>query len=383
MYRQRFIAEASRILAESPDYEEALRSVARLAVREFADWCVVELVQTDGSVARVTIEHRGGAPRSSVDVANLQPERLELLRRLGLQACIRAPLVARGRVLGTITMFTEHARAFGPDDIALAEDLAHRAAIAIDNARLREEARRAVRSRDATLAIFSHDLRGPLSAIVMAAETQIALAAARPEGRRFLESAEICRRAAQHLSRLISDLTDMSRIEAGQLVVELSSQLPESLLRDVVDTLRPIAAEQCTFLSYAIVGEVGPIECDRARIVQVLSNLVMNAVKAGAPSIMLSAESRATEIVFAVEGTGPALSAADLPHVFDRDWRGQHGTDEGSGLGLPIAKGIVDAHGGHIEVSSVPGVGTTFSFTLPRQTSRECESQQSMRSACP
>jgi signal transduction histidine kinase len=374
MSRQRFISEASRILAESLDYEATLQSVARLAVCEFAEWCVVELVQADGSMARVAIEHKSGAPQSFVDVANLQPERLQLLRRLGLQACISAPLVARGRVLGTITLFSELGRAFGPDDVAMAEDLARRSAIAIDNARLHEEAQRALRSRDEMLAIISHDLRTPLSAIMMAAELQIAMAARAPGAEQFLESAETCRRAAQHLCRLIGDLTDMSHIDAGRLAVERRPHDTEQLLREVVDTLRPIAAERGTFLTLELIGELGNIECDRDRIIQVFSNLVMNAVNVGAPSVTLRAENAASGVAFCVEDTGPGLSTSELSQMFDRYWRGGSAHYRGTGLGLPIAKAIVDAHDSHLDVSSTPGVGTTFSFTLASETSRDDES---------
>jgi GAF domain-containing protein len=249
MQRQQFVLEASRILAASTDYEASLKSVARLAVPDIADWCVVDLVQDDGSPTRVAIEHRGcerqqlatelndqyapileaGArpeivlhtgrdddpervPQSFIEAAGVQPERLRLLRRLGLHAYICAPLIARGQVLGTITLFSGHGRAFGPEDLAMAEELARRSAMAVDNARLHAEAQRAIRSRDELLAMVGR-LRTPLSTIVTAAEDLMASAPASEEGRRLLDGADACRRVAQHIGRLIGDLTNDPRLE--------------------------------------------------------------------------------------------------------------------------------------------------------------------------
>lgn len=401
--RQRFLSEASRVLGESIDYEATLSAVARLAVPDIADWCVVDLLQDDGSIGRVAIAHKDPArrqlaedlqhhypamvdapigpgqvlrtgqtdyqrhiPESFVAAAAAQPERLRLLRCLGLNAYVCAPLIARDRLLGTITLFTEVGRTLASEDVTMAEDLARRAAVAIDHARLYEQAQRAVRSRDEMLAIVSHDLRTPLSAILMGAAVQIATAPATEEGRRMRQRAEVFQRAGQHMSRLISDLTDIGQIDAGRLAVERSAQDPELLMCEVVETLRSAALERGTRVRYEAVGELTSIECDRDRIVQVLSNMVSNAIKVGSPTVTVRAEAHPAEIVFAVSDTGPGISKEDLPHMFDRYCRGQTAKYKGTGLGLAISKGIIDAHGGRSWISSEVGVGTTFYFALPR-----------------
>jgi signal transduction histidine kinase len=282
-----------------------------------------------------------------------------------MNSYISAPLATRGRILGSITLFTEAGRVFGPDDAMMAEDLARRAATAIDNARLYEEARRAVRSRDDMLAVVTHDLRTPLSAIVTAAALQIAEASDDENGVRARQRAESIQRSAQHMNRLIRDLTDLGQIDAGRFTIERSSQDPSMLVRDVVEALEPVATRQNSSLQVQVRGAVPAISCDGDRIVQVLSNLVSNAIKVGARSITVSVEARADVVLFTVADTGPGIPPEDLPYMFDRYWRAKATNYKGSGLGLPISKGIVDAHGGRIWVESEVGVGSRFHVALP------------------
>jgi signal transduction histidine kinase len=401
--RQRFLLESSRILGESLEYETTLRAVARLAVPSVADWCVVDLLQRDGAIARVAIAHRDPArrelaellqqhyppmmhvplgpghvlrtgrtesqarvPKSFVRAAAAEPERLTLLQALGLHSYVCAPLRARGRLLGSITLFTERGRSLGRADVTMVEELAQRAATAIDNAILYDHAQRALQSRDEVLARVSHDLRTPLSAIMMGAAVQIATAPSTPEGRRTRQRAEVFQRSARHMCRLISDLTDFAHVETGRLALERQLHRPESLLREVVETLRPTASNEGARLELDTSGDLGLVDCDRDRIVQALSNLVSNAIKVGSPVITLRASIKDEDVMFAVQDTGPGIGEADLPHVFDRYWRGT-AIYRGTGLGLPIVKGIIDAHGGQCSVSSQVGVGTTVFFSLPRQ----------------
>jgi signal transduction histidine kinase len=400
--RQRFLAEASRVLAESMDYEATLKVVARLAVPDIADWCVVDVLQTDGSLARVAIEHkdpdrrtlarrlqdefppRADAPSGPTHVTRTgrmefethipdallrdiapEPERLRILSELGLQSYISVPLATRGRILGTITLFTETGRVFESDDAMMAEDLARRAATAIDNARLYEEARRAVRSRDDMLAIVTHDLRTPLAAIVTAAALEIAAARDDAVGETTRRRAESIQRSAQHMSRLIRDLSALGQMDAGRFAIERSPIDPAALVRDVVEALAPVAARHQSSLRAQILAPSPPLSCDGDRMVQVLSNLVSNAIAVGAPSITVSADARPAGVLFTVSDTGPGIEADDLPRMFDRYWRAASTSYKGTGLGLPIAKGIVDAHGGRIWVESEIGSGSTFRVLLP------------------
>ena len=400
--RQRFLAEASRVLAESLDYRGTLRTVARLAVPDIADWCVVDLMQDDGSLARVAIEHKDPArlalaqqlqdnfpPRrdaaigpsnvartgqtefathlseSTLREIGAEPERLSLLLRLGCNSYIGVPLNTRERLLGSISFFTDADRTFSADDVAMAEDLARRAATAIDNARLYDEAQRAVRARDDMLAIVTHDLRTPLSAIVTAAAMQIRMAPDDEAGRRVRHHAEAIQRSADHMARLIRDLTDIGQIHAGRFAIARKPQDVAALVRNVVETVQPLAAQRGSRIQMDVIGSGHTVECDGDRITQVLTNLMSNALKAGARSVAIRVEGHPREVLFAVADDGPGIPHENLPHIFDRYWRGQ-ASYKGTGLGLPISQSIVAAHGGRIWVDSQVGSGTTFYFTLPR-----------------
>ena len=401
--RQRFLAEASRLLAESMDYAATLKTVARLAVPSIADWCVVDLMQDDGQMARVAIEHRDparlalaqklqenfpprtGAPSGPAHVAQTgqteyeasvseslleeiapEAERRRLLAALGINSYISGVLNTRGRVLGTITFFTDTGRSLSSDDVTMAEDLAHRAATTIDNVRLYDQARRAVRVRDDMLAIVTHDLRTPLSAIVTAAAMQLATAPQDENGSKIRRWAESIQRAAEHMARLIRDLADIGQMDAGRFAIERKPTDVSALVREVVDTLQPAAAKRGSHLRAEINGTVPPVDADGDRIVQVLSNLVSNAINVEASEITVRLEPRPGEVLFTVSDTGPGIREEDLPHMFDRYWRGKTTDYQGTGLGLPISKQIVDAHRGRIWIESEVGVGSRFLFILPR-----------------
>ena len=401
--RQQFLADASRALAESLDYRATLQTVARLAVPAIVDWCVVDLRHEDGSLARVAVEHRDPArhalandfqerfpPRADAAVgpANVirtgrtefephvsesalrkmapEPERARLLAELGFNSYLSVPLQTRGRILGSITFFTEGGRSLAPEDVAMAEDLARRAATAIDNASLYDDAQRALHARENILAVVTHDLRTPLSAIVTASANQIAAAPATEEGARIRKRAETVQRAARHMTRLITDLTDLAHIDTGRLAIEAKPHDPAALARDVVEAMQPAASERGTVLRLDVAGTIPPIDCDGDRIVQVLSNLTANAIKVGSPTVTVRVEARPGDVLFTVSDTGPGISADEVPHMFDRYWRGPRSQYRGSGLGLPIARGIVVAHGGKIWITSEVGGGSRFYFTLPR-----------------
>ena len=401
--RLRFLAEVSRLLGESIDYERTLTTVARLAVPDIADWCVVDLLQPDGALARVAIEHRdpvrrqlasrlrerfpprAGATSGPANVTRTgrtefataiadsvlrqiapEPERLKLLSDLGMHSYISVPLRTRGRTLGSITFFTEAPRVFHDDDVLMAEDLARRAATAIDNARLYEDAMRAARGRDEMLAIVTHDLRTPLSAIMTAAALQLTASGDEACGR-VRARAETIQRSAQHMNRLLRDLTDLGQIAAGRFAIEPSSHDLTMLLRHVVDTLQPVAARQGSEIRMNAVATTIRACCDGDRVIQVLSNLASNAIKVGAPSVTIQVEARGPDVLFTVSDTGPGIAPEELPFMFDRYWRARAAHYKGTGLGLPICKGIIDSHGGRIWVHSQLGAGTQFFFTLPAE----------------
>jgi signal transduction histidine kinase len=396
--RARFLAEASRALAESLDYEGTLKTIARLAVSEIADWCDIDLLNADGQLGRVASEHRdvdlqhlverlrlhppqhdaiSGAPNvvrtcateyvalmseSLLEERESVPERLSLLRTLRLNSTVCTPLVARGRILGAITLSTSVGRQLTEDDVTMAEDLARRAAFAIDNARLYDEAQRAIRAREDILGIVTHDLRTPLSAVIAAASLLISTTA---EGSRVKQHAETIQRAAEHMSRLIGDLTDLHQIDAGRLAIHKTIENPSDVVKEAVEALEPVVVRRGGALHAEVAADPPRIPLDRDRVRQVLANLIGNANKVGATEISVGAAPRGTAVVFWVSDNGPGIPPEDLPQMFSRYFR-RRGTEyHGSGLGLPISDGIVRAHGGRMWIESAVGTGSTFYFSIP------------------
>jgi signal transduction histidine kinase len=169
------------------------------------------------------------------------------------------------------------------------------------------------------------------------------------------------------MNRLIGDLLDVSRIESGRLVVDPHPQSVEPLLAEAAEMLTPLAATRGLTFRAPVEAELPRVLADTSRVLQVISNLGGNAIKFTPPGgmVLLTAEHAGSEVRFAVTDTGPGIPEEQLPHIFSRFWQA-HGTDRrGIGLGLSIAQGIVEAHGGRIWVTSRLGEGTRFFFTIP------------------
>jgi signal transduction histidine kinase len=284
-------------------------------------------------------------------------------RALATCSAMVVPLSARGRTLGAITLVASRSdRRYGTEDLAMAEELGRRAGVAMDNARLYDEAQRAIRARDDVLAIVSHDLKNPLEAIYLSSAMLLRTGAA-PRLRRH---AETIQRSAARMDRLIRELLDLSSIEAGRLVVEPRPEPLDAVVEEALAGLSPLALERGIALAADTGGARDPVRCDRERILQVLSNLVGNALQftPRGGHVTVRATLAPAEARVEVRDDGPGIPPAQLRRVFDRYWKS--GSRRGSGLGLSIAKGLVEAHGGRIEVESSPGAGSTFRFTLPR-----------------
>jgi signal transduction histidine kinase len=254
-------------------------------------------------------------------------------------------------------------------DLLTAQDLAQRAALAIENANLHDTVQRAVRARDEVLGVVSHDLRNPLSTIGMAAG--LLAEAGTPDGSKEQVAVASIERAAHQMNSMVDDLLDITSIEAGHFSVSPSQQDVGQLVRQVSDSLAPIAASKNVHLQYKIAPHTGSVWADSDQISRVFSNLVGNAIKftPAEGNITIGAARQGSEIRFSVADTGPGISAEQLPHVFDRFWQAKPGDRRGAGLGLSIAEGIVEAHSGSIWVESTMGSGSTFAFALPRRGS--------------
>lgn len=230
----------------------------------------------------------------------------------------------------------------------------------------RERAEEASRVRGDLMAIVSHDLRNPLSTITTGITLLQSIATLDPTGK-APRQLDLILRSAERMAKLISDLLDMASIDEGRLVVTPSVQDADSLLQDAFDFHHLIASsKQVRVVAQKPTASLF-VRADRERILQVLSNVVGNAIKftpAGGV-VTIAAESQGTLARFSITDTGPGVSQEQLPHLFDRYWQATPRAGGGIGLGLSIAKGIVDAHGGQIWAESELGKGTTFYFTLP------------------
>jgi PAS domain S-box-containing protein len=400
---QQFLAEVSVVLSASLDSEQTLSSVAHLIVQNVADWCAVDVVNEHGNLSRLKVASADPAKaalcavfeqmppdrdlpylmRSVVEskrpvliehvtseyIESLAqgPKHLQALLATGLKSFVAVPLLMRGRPLGALLFGSSTpSRVYRLDDLRLAEAVADRAAIAIENARLFRASVHATQLRDQVLGVAAHDLRNPLSTILMQVS---ALKRHGPEPeRRSLKPAEVIQRAAKRMNRLIQDLLDVALMEAGQLTIERSRLSASWLIVEAVDMQRPLASSSSLELRVKVDPDVPEVWGDRDRLLQVFENLIGNAIKftkAGG-RITVGAASIDEEVVFWVADTGRGIASENLPHVFDRFWQATRAGRQGAGLGLAITKGIVGAHGGRIWAESTAGSGSTFFFTIPR-----------------
>jgi signal transduction histidine kinase len=221
---------------------------------------------------------------------------------------------------------------------------------------------RAMRAQETFVATVSHDLKNPLNALLWSGEALLR----RPTEEGVKKHHQILRRSADRMMRLITDVLDASSIERGLLPLEPRPESTEALVTEALDLVRPLAvAKKLTLDARRI--EALEVQCDRGRVLQVLSNVIGNAIKFSPEqaTIAVAVESHQDGARFSIRDAGPGIRSEDLPHVFDRYWHAKASSGGGSGLGLFIAKGVVEAHGGRIWIETVFGKGTTVHFTLP------------------
>jgi signal transduction histidine kinase len=282
---------------------------------------------------------------------------------------VTADLMGRtGKKLGTLQLWDKKdGQNFDEADEAILTQLAQLAAVALENARLFRAAQDATRARDDLVAIVSHDLRNPVHTIHMAASFLLDVAPKddrRVQARRQLE---VIQRSANRANRLIQDLLDVAKIQAGGLVVEQVPVEVKSLLTEIMESATTLASPANIRVSCHHPDGIPAVSTDRERALQVFTNLLGNAIKftpKGGEIRILAALDNG-EIRFTVADSGPGIPPEHLNHVFDRYWQAKSTAKLGTGLGLSIAKGIVEAHGGRIWAESPPGSGAHFNFTLP------------------
>lgn len=402
-HRAQFLARAGEFLNSSLEYDATFERLAALIVPAIATFCVIDIVDDRGAPQRVQVVHerpemRSAARRladyprerqrvyltsdaihrgksrlmSRVDDAFLgmvaeNAEHLSVLRALAPASYIVAPLIARGRILGAIALCRdETAPPYDEADLRMAEDLAHRAALALDNARLYDQARRSAQARDDMLGLVSHDLRNPLSAISMCVHALLERDDTEPARR--VELLGIVRDSADWANRMIEDLLDVSAIEAGRLSLERRPVDPVLVAAQAMQLFEPMAEEQGITLDLDLPEYLPRIHADSERLLQALGNLLGNALKF-TPSgghVRIHGSSDGTHVVLSVADTGPGVPAEDVPFIFDRFWHARRTAKaRGTGLGLAIVKGIAGAHNGRAWVDAVAGGGSRFSIAIP------------------
>jgi PAS domain S-box-containing protein len=398
--RLSLLTDASATLSASLDYATTLARVVELPVPRLGEWSVVHLLE-GGQMRRIgyhvdrtrqpLLDEMLAAPRAAdsplpASIWNGRAEltaeiygrslegqidanNLERARILGLRAGMTAPLIARGQPFGALTVMSGRLRRYEPADLSLLQDLAHRAALAIDNARVLQEAQEAAELRRDLVAVVAHDLKNPLNAIAMAGSLLSRQATAGADGDRARRQSAIITRASDRMNRLIHDLLDVSAIDAGRLELDRQRIGLGSLVSEALETIAPLAQERAIKLVREVDGIDEELElvADRERLLQVFSNLLGNAIKFSEDGgqVTLRGGRGGLGAEFAVSDSGCGIAPEHVPHVFDRYWRLRNQTRSGTGLGLSIVKGIVDAHGGTVSVDTAPGRGSRFVFSVP------------------
>jgi signal transduction histidine kinase len=404
--RAAFVAAAGQELAASLDHEQTINTLAKLIVPNLAEMTVIDVAEPEGALRRVAVAHRNPEDEQlfAETVGSVRREVPEALVRVmqaaepalvgsasGLyeyvtgaedgdsRTMIFLPLVSRGQTIGVAAAISTAARPFTSADLPLFTELARRASLAVDNARLYLESQQAVRAREEVLAIVSHDLRNPLNAVTLGASLLQMSKTLSDDDREQVEAIQV---SGKRMSRLIADLLDVTRLEGGKrLPIELSVVGVRELLDEAEELFRAQAGAAQVSMEYRGAEEVPPVHADRHRVMQVLSNLIGNAMKFTPPGgrVDVDVSRRGEHVLFAVSDTGPGIPKENLQDIFSPYWQAKRTERMGAGLGLPIAKGIVEAHGGEIWAESEPGKGTRFYFTL-RISTAEADAPQPVTS---
>lgn len=404
--RMRFLSDASKALTSSLDYRTTLEHTARLAIPFLGDACIIDLVGEQRDAHTSLVAHidpdqeallremrqqypplwssahpaaqvlRSGQPlildkllQATIEAHQLEHRHRVLVEQLNPRAVIMLPLVVRGRGIGVLSVCTTNTpRCYTSDDLALAEELARRAAIALDNARLYEEAQEAIREREAFLLIASHEVRNPLTTLLGRSQMLQRRLERRGDSPRELVDIDTVIESAQRINQMLSDLLDTERLNTEQISIDPALLDLVSLVNKVVSEIQPSAPIHPIDLR-----EYAPslmIAGDASRLEQVFHNLISNAIKyspAGG-TIQVEAAIQDTRARITVSDSGLGIPADALPNLFKRFYRVSRSSAQqiaGTGIGLYVVKEIVSSHGGTVEVRSSEGVGSTFTVYLP------------------
>lgn len=404
---QRFLSEASSVLAGSLDYEETLQDIVQLAVPALADWCAVDILTEEGGSRRLAAAHRnseyadsvrdllrhhppvadvlgsvntapGASGRCLVPVVTEQDLRdatddvdhLAEVRQLGLDSLLRVPLVARGKPVGALTFaYGDSGRSYGMRDLEFAEDLGRRAGLAIDNARLYTAAVDAGRAKADFLAAMSHDLKTPIAAI-MGYTDLLELRVGEVLGDREAEHFDRIRLSSRYLLDLVDQVLEFSRLEAGRASL---SRVPidlRTVAREVAEIIRPLTEKERFNFRVDICQRPVAVETDPGKLRQIVLNLLSNAVKfteEGEVALHVPDPESEGAVLIRVEDTGIGIPPEHLDSIFEAFWQvspADRTQDSGTGLGLSLARRMARLLGGDIQVESMAGEGSVFTLRL-------------------
>lgn len=405
-HRSQFLAHAAVLLDSSLDYQETLHRLAGLVVPELADWCIIDVLEEEGPPLRVAagvddekdellreleeefpLDRQSRQPAAEVlrsgerllidDMSDeelgervLGPRHREVLEKLSVRSVMAVPLIARSRTLGVMTLLAgSPGRWSGEADVRLAEELAQRAALTVDNSRLYRNAQLANKAKSDFLAVMSHELRTPLNSIIGYVDIlQDQISGELNETQ--LEQLSRVMISSQHLLQLIEEILTFSRMEAGREKLRVDRVAIPDLLRDVESVALPLAREKG--LEFRIMGaEDVMMRTDQRKLRQILLNLLTNAVKfteEGQVAIHVDVEKN--DVVFHVSDTGRGIDLSHANRIFEPFWQEEQPRTRstgGTGLGLSVAKRLSVLLGGDITVESQPGEGTTFSVQIARE----------------
>jgi PAS domain S-box-containing protein len=407
--RLAFLASLSAQLVEVISYEERVRISADVLTPSYADLCVVSMVENDELHFRA-VATADEATRSRFQAQNFQLNLKEFnrfspfeviatrkpiiikdveteifamadvsasfksyLKELDVTSYISIPLVSRGRVVGLFNLAMQgRKRRFHQKDVSFFEEVADRCAVAIDNADLYQRAKAAAHARELVLSIVSHDIRNPMANIDLAlqmlhASVQSATVEKIPLSFEIVDKTiSRIKHSLLSMDRLISDLLDFGKIQSGTLSVKMEPVEVAELVKTAVEPFE----EKCQRKSLRLISEidaaVSRVHCDSTRLIQVLWNLIGNSIKFTAPGgeIRISVSAVNDRVQFTVADTGCGVSREELEKIFERFWQSKEAAEQGYGLGLSIAKGIVISHGGKIWAESIEGKGTKVHFLI-------------------
>lgn len=399
-----FLSEASDLLSTSLNYTTTLQNIVFSAIPHIADWCILDILK-NGRFERVLVAHkdpskkaimeilqkeyppdlkapggvgkvlRTGKPefrtapteRIALKTARNNPQMLALLKKIGLESFMIVPLKSRGIVRGAITFVSSNPNVrYTKSDLAMAEELAHRAAIAIDNAKLYEEAQEAIRLRDEFMSIASHELKTPVTSIKIFAQILLDMFKDKKDAKPYKYLQKINDQINKQ-TKLISDLLDISRLRVGKFEFTDEYFSLTDLIEEIGDNIQASSPQHKIIISSSLKEK---IKADRDRIGQVIINLLTNAIKYSpeANKIVVSIKKKSKQAIVSITDFGIGISRQSQSRIFERFYQADTSSTKtfpGLGIGLYISSEIIKRHGGRLTVKSIKGKGSTFSFSLP------------------